>query len=61
MNKEQAINILIQAVELATLKGAYRLDEAGAIAHAVNMLKVQKQDDTSEPTGDTGTTGTDQG
>lgn len=56
MNKEQALNLIIQAVEVAQLKGAYTLKEAHSIAIAIELLK-QTDHDTSKPTGDTTGTG----
>lgn len=38
MSKDQAIKILIQAVEVATKAGAYELKDAGVIASAVAVL-----------------------
>lgn len=55
MNKDQAIKILIQAVELATVKGAYQLQEAKAIGLAVDILK--QNNDTNQPVGDNTATG----
>lgn len=43
MDKNKAITILIQAVEVATQKGAFGLTDAGIIYQAVQILK------TSEP------------
>lgn len=38
MSKDQAIKILIQAVEAATKAGAYSLQDAGVIAGAVAIV-----------------------
>ena len=38
MSKDQAIKILIQAVEVATKAGAYSLQDAGVIANAVAIV-----------------------
>lgn len=36
--KEQALNLLIKAVEVAQAKGAYTLEEASLIASAVKVF-----------------------
>lgn len=39
MNNQQAIQILIQAAEVAVTKGAFQLKDAGVISQAVEFLK----------------------
>jgi len=39
MDKKRAIDVLITAVEAATLGGAFKLHEAGLIAQAVAVLR----------------------
>lgn len=39
MDKEQAINILEQALNAAALKGAYSLADIAAILNALNTIK----------------------
>ena len=39
MNQNEALNLLVQAVNLAQQKGAYSLQEAAAIAQAVQALE----------------------
>jgi len=46
MTKEQAINVLIQAVGIAQQKGAYTLQDAKSIIMAVDILS--KKEDESE-------------
>lgn len=43
MDKNQAIKILIQAVEIAQLKGAYALKDAQAISIAVDILSQKEE------------------
>lgn len=43
MNKEQAIEVLIQAAQLGQQKGAYDLAAAKVIAFAVEALTPQKE------------------
>lgn len=57
MDKNQAIKLLIQAVEVAQLKGAYALKDAQAISIAVDTLNQEQKHDTSKPTGDNPETG----
>lgn len=38
MEKEQSINLLIKAVELAQSRGVYTLQDAVAIANAISVL-----------------------
>ena len=38
MNQNEALNLLVQAVNLAQQKGAYSLQEAAAIAQAVQTF-----------------------
>lgn len=39
MNQQQALGVLVQAVNMAQSRGAYSLDEASAIATAVSLFK----------------------
>lgn len=49
MTKEQALNILLQAVEIAQQKGAYTLQDAKKVIMAVEILsKPLEKDDTTE-------------
>ena len=42
MNKEQAIEVLIRAAQVATEKGAFDLKSAGYISAAVESLSIKK-------------------
>lgn len=42
MDKEQAINIVKQALNAATLKGVYSLEDAGTILQAIAVLETKK-------------------
>jgi len=50
MTKEQALNILLQAVEIAQQKGAYTLQDAKNVIMAVEILisRPLEKDDTTE-------------
>ena len=37
-NPQQAVNLLIQGVQVAQQRGAFHLEEAGALRDAVNLL-----------------------
>jgi hypothetical protein len=47
MDKQQAINVLIQAVEAGQKHGAYSLKDAQIIATAISIL--QKPEEVKEP------------
>jgi len=42
MEKNQALNILVQAVNIAQKRGAYDLKEASAIAAAVSVFTIEQ-------------------
>jgi hypothetical protein len=43
----QAVNLLVQAAQLAQKRGAYNLDEAALLSQAINVLTASSED-TSE-------------
>lgn len=49
MNKENAISILIQGVEIAQSKGVFNLKDAGIIAQAVAVLSVKPVEKKEDP------------
>lgn len=49
MDTKQAIQILINAVQLATTKGAYTLPEAKIIASAVEVFTQPQAEPKTEP------------
>lgn len=48
MNQEQALNVLIQSVNIAQQKGAFNLQEAKIIAEAVEVF-IKKPETPVEP------------
>lgn len=44
MNKEQAIQVLIQVAHIAQKTGALQLNDAVAVAQAISILKLQKEE-----------------
>ncbi len=48
MTKEQAINVLIQAVGIAQQKGAYTLQDAKSIIMAVDILSKPVEENKEE-------------
>lgn len=49
MNKEKALQVLLQAVQIAQQKGAYTLQDAKTIAFAVEALSPKTSETTSTP------------
>lgn len=47
MNQEQALQILVQAVQVGQSKGAFNLNDAALIAQAVSLL-VKPEETTKE-------------
>ena len=50
MEQNEALNLLVQAVNLAQQKGAYSLQEAAAIAQAVQTFTSSQEQDLSDVT-----------
>ena len=48
MNQNEALNLLVQAVNLAQQKGAYSLQEAAAIAQAVQTFTPPQEQNLSD-------------
>lgn len=44
MNQEQALQVLIQAAQLAQSKGAYSLQEAGIVATAIESFTKKEEE-----------------
>jgi len=45
MNKEQAIQVLIQVAHLAQKGGVLTLQDAVAVAHAINLFKEDEKEE----------------
>ena len=45
MDQNQALSVLVQAVNVAQSRGAYSLKEAGTIAQAVAVFSTEEDDD----------------
>lgn len=43
MTQEQALQILVQAVQIGQAKGAYTLEEAGILAQAVSVFVTKSE------------------
>ena len=50
MTKEQAIQVIEQALNLATQKGAFTLVDAQAIINAITVLKTPESNELPAPT-----------
>jgi hypothetical protein len=50
MNQNDALNILLQAVNVAQAKGAFSLEEAAVIAQSVNVFTATKTNTTTTTT-----------
>jgi hypothetical protein len=48
MKKEQAIEILVQAVHVAQSRGAFQLEEAATLFQAIGALKEEPKPDAKE-------------
>ena len=47
-NQQQALNVLVQAVQVAQKRGVYSLDEAGLISQAVAIFAPPAEEPTQE-------------
>jgi hypothetical protein len=56
MEQNQALNVLIQAANIAQSRGAYKLDEANVIAQAVSVLTKETAPETTKEENDTNDT-----
>lgn len=50
MNKEQAIDVLVQVANLAQSRGVLSLKDAGIVIAAVQLLRPEKSEETSGKT-----------
>ena len=48
LTQEQAIGVLIQAVQIAQSKGAYTLEDAEIISRAIKLFKKETEETQSE-------------
>lgn len=49
MNKEQALNLIEQALNVATQKGVFNLTDVQAILNAISVIKSSIEDKKQEP------------
>ena len=47
-NQQQALNVLVQAAQVAQKRGVYSLDEAGLIAQAIAVFAPPEEEPTQE-------------
>ena len=56
MEQNQALNVLVQAVNVAQKRGAYKLDEANVIAQAVSVFTKETVPEITKEENDTNDT-----